>query len=71
MKPYPVAINPEFVPRLEDALQQLNIKPMACTKSEVTGEDGNSEVSILVSETWLSLNRAHIKTSSLVINRLV
>lgn len=46
MKSYPVAIDPELVPRLENALAQLNIKPM---QLESGGSNGNTEFSILVS----------------------
>lgn len=46
LKPYPVAIAPELVNRLEDALQQLNIRPVALSADE---DSKTSEISILVS----------------------
>lgn len=56
VKSYPVAISPELVSRLEDALEQLDIRPMNSAVRPQSGEgDKSAEVSILVRWHYLFL----------------
>lgn len=45
--PYPVALNPEMITRLEDCLQQLNITPIIPSETKSQSND-SKEISLLV-----------------------